>query len=130
MDGERNQRVTEVRETSQPVTTTQPVATTRATDGGVIARRVVYYIGGVIIALLALRMIFLLLGANEDSSFVSFIYNLAGIFAAPFYGIFSYEPAYGRSVFEISTLVAIIIYALLTIGIGKLFTLGSRRSDV
>lgn len=103
----------------RPATTT--VARSRASSG-VVARRVVYYIGGVIVALIALRFIFLLLGANRDSGFVDFIYNLSGIFVAPFVGIFG-EPTFGVAYFETSSLVAIIVYALLAIGIGKLFTL-------
>lgn len=96
--------------------------------GSVVAARVVWYIAGVIISLLALRLILQLLGANEGNPFVDLVYGLSGIFAAPFFGMFSYEPSYGVSYFEISTLVAILIYALLGWGISRLFTLGSRRT--
>lgn len=91
-------------------------------SGGTMAKRIVYYIGGVIIALIALRFIFLLLGANRGSGFVDFIYDLSGIFVGPFVGIFG-EPTFGVSYVETSSIVAIIVYALITIGIGKLFTL-------
>jgi hypothetical protein len=108
------------------VTTDAPVerqtVTRSSASGGIVARRVVYYIGGVIIALIALRFIFLLLGANKGSGFVDFIYNVSGIFVAPFVGIFG-EPTFGVSYFETSSLVAIIVYGLITVGIGKLFTL-------
>jgi hypothetical protein len=110
--------------TTEPVVerpTTTTVERSGAT-GGVVARRVVYYIAGVIIALIALRFIFLLLGANRGSGFVDFIYNLSGIFVAPFVGIFG-EPTFGVSYFETSSLVAIIVYGLIAVGIGKLFTL-------
>lgn len=89
---------------------------------GTLAKRIVYYIGGVIIALIALRFLLLLLGANQGSGFVDFIYGLSGIFVAPFVGIFG-EPTFGQSYVETSSIVAIIVYALLTVGIGKLFTL-------
>jgi hypothetical protein len=98
--------------------------------GSVVAARVVWYIAGVIISLLALRLILQLLGANEGNPFVDLVYGLSGIFAAPFFGMFSYEPSYGVSYFEISTLVAILIYALLGWGLARLFTLGSQRSSV
>lgn len=98
-------------------------------SGSTVAQRVVYYIGGVIIAFLALRMILLLLAANQGNAFVDFVYGVSSFFVAPFQGIFG-TPVYGNSVFDISTLVAIIVYALLTVGIAKLFTLGRAGSDV
>ena len=103
----------------EPVRTT---ATTTRASGGVLAKRIVYYIGGVIISIIALRFLFLLLGANLGSGFVDFIYDLSSIFVAPFVGKFG-EPTFGVSYVETSSIVAIIVYALLTIGIGKLFTL-------
>ena len=116
-------------EETRTTTTTaadEPVRAERVTraraSGGTLAKRIVYYIGGVIIALIALRFIFLLLGANRGSGFVDFIYDLSGIFVAPFVGIFG-APTFGVSYVETSSIVAIIVYALLTIGIGKLFTL-------
>ena len=126
----REEQVTEVREvaTDSGENVTRQRAVTRDTaPGNVVAKRVVYYITGVIIALLLLRLLLLLLAANKANGFVDFIYAVSGFFAAPFFGIFSYTPAYGSSVFEVSTVVAIIIYALLGWGIAKLFTLGSNR---
>lgn len=128
---QEDQETTEVRQTNEQVGNTnvqrETVARRSNVPGAVVARRVVYYIGGVIVALIALRFVFLLLGANQGSAFVDFIYGLSGVFVAPFNGIFG-EPTFGISYFETSSLVAIIIYALLTIGIGKLLTLGQPRS--
>ncbi len=125
------QHATEVRQTSRREGDANVYRETRSSvdraPGNVVARRIVQYITGFIITLLALRLLLLLLGANETNAFVNFIYNLSGFFAAPFYGIFSYQPVYGSSVFEVSTLVAIIIYALIGWGIAKLFTLGSNH---
>lgn len=127
----KQQRVTEVREV---VPEADDRAThSRAVDGGpapanIIAKRIVYYITGVIIALLLLRIILLLLAANQGNAFVDLVYAVSGFFAAPFYGIFNYTPSYGSSVFEISSVVAIIVYWLIGWGIAKLFTLGSRRT--
>lgn len=128
------------REVTQEVRTEEPVASTNvkrevvtetsAVPGNVVAQRVVWYIVGVIVGLLALRLIFQLLGANEGNGFVDFIYGLSGVFAAPFFGMFSYEPSYGVSYFEVSTLVAMVIYSLIGWAIAKLFTLGSRRTEV
>lgn len=122
-----------VRTTDEPARTDvdrDVVVTRDATSGGVLAARVVWYITGVIIALLALRLILQLLGANEGNPFVDLVYGLSGIFAAPFFGMFSYEPSYGVSYFEVSTFVAILIYALLGWGIARLFTLNRRSAEV
>lgn len=134
MNEDQDKQTTEVRESTErrgnTNVTRQSVATSTELSSAVIARRVVYYLAGVIIALLALRIVLLLLAANQGSGFVDFIYAVSGFFAWPFYGIFSYQPAYGQSVFEISSVVAIIIYALAAVGLGKLFTLGSSHDEV
>ena len=122
-----------VRTTDEPVRTDveREVVTDRSTaPGSVVAARVVWYIAGVIIALLALRLVLQLLGANEGNPFVDLVYGLSGFFAAPFFGMFNYQPSYGVSYFEVSTFVAILIYALLGWGIAKLFTLGSNRTEI
>lgn len=130
---EEDRQTTEVRSTSEQVGNTtvqrESVAKTTAVSGAVIAQRVVYYIGGVIISLLFVRLILQLLGANQGSDFVGFIYGLTSIFVAPFYGIFG-EPTFGQSQLETSTLVAIIVYALLTVGIAKLIGLTRPRTEV
>ena len=127
----RDRNVTEVRETrvDEPVVERQVVAD-RTVGSGVVIRRAIYYIFGIIIALLILRLILLLLAANQGAPFVDFVYNLSAVFAWPFFGIFSYQPTYGQSTLEISTLIAILVYALLAMGLGRLFTLGSRSTEV
>jgi hypothetical protein len=130
---QEDEQTTEVRQTDKQVGDTnikrESVRQTTSVSGVVIAQRVVYYLGGVIIALLFLRLIFQLFGANQASGFVDFIYSLSGVFVAPFFGIFG-EPTFGASHFETSTLVAIIIYALLTVGIAKLLTVTRPNEEV
>jgi hypothetical protein len=116
----------EKKQTTTTTTNERPVQTVQrssaSASGSVVAKRIVYYIGGFIIALIALRFVFLLLGANQGSPFVDFIYGISNLFVLPFNGIFG-EPTFGVSFFETSSLVAIVVYALLTVGVGKLFTL-------
>jgi len=107
----------------------QTVTTHSTVSGGVMLKRVVYYLGGVIIVLILVRFMLLLFGANPSNSFVDFIYNLSGVFVWPFYGIFNYQPSYGSSTLEVSSIVAIVIYALLAWGIGKLVTLNSNSPE-
>lgn len=83
----------------------------------------IYFLFGILEVLLAFRLILKLMGANIASGFVSFVYGLTSIFILPFEGIFRRGYADGietTSVFEPSTLVAIIVYALVAWGIVKL----------
>lgn len=128
----------EVRETREVQTTDEQVGATNvqrqtvseasSAPSNVVAQRVVWYVVGFIVALLGLRLILQLLGANQGNAFVDLVYGLSGIFAAPFFGMFSYTPSYGVSYFEVSTLVAILIYSLIGWGIAKLFTLNSTHA--
>lgn len=130
---QEDEQTTEVRETNTQVGDTnvsrEQVRRETHVSGAVVAQRVIYYLAGIIVSLLLLRFIFQLLGAAEGNAFVDFIYGLSGIFVAPFYGIFG-EPTFGQSQFETSTLVAIIIYALVAVGIAKLLTLSRPRDEI
>lgn len=131
---EEDKKTTEVRETNEQVGNTsvqrETVSTQTKTPNTVIFQRVVWYITGFILVLLALRLVLLLLAANDSSAFVSFIYTLSGVFAAPFFGIFNYQPTYGQFTFEISTVIAMIVYALAGWGIAKLATLSRPNEEV
>jgi len=107
----------------------QTVAHKSQVSSTVVAQRVVWFIVGLINAIIALRFVFLLLGANQGAAFTDFVYGLSGPFVAPFLGIFG-EPVYGESVFEISSLLAMVIYTLLGWGITKLITLARPQDEV
>lgn len=87
------------------------------------AERVVWFIAGILLILLAFRFIFVLLGANPANGFANFIYSTSHPFAAPFFGIFGYSLHYGISRVELSTLVAMAVYALIAFGITRLLTI-------
>ncbi len=127
------EQTTEVHET-----TTQPngalverhnVSRTSQTSGIVVAQRVVWFIVGVIDVLLAIRFVLLLLGANQGTGFVDFIYGITSVFVSPFVGIFG-EPVYGRFMFEWSSLLAIVVYTLVAWGIVKLITLARPQDEI
>jgi len=88
----------------------------------VVLTRAVWYILGVIAAILALRIVLLMLSANPETPFVEFVYSLSSIFIVPFYGIFE-EPDYTRFYLDTSSIVAIVVYWLLAIGLVKLINL-------
>lgn len=86
-------------------------------------RKIVNYILGILEALFAFRLIFKLLGANSESTFVSIIYNISGVFLAPFSGIFRTAVNEGietKSVIEPATIIAMIVYALIAYGVVRL----------
>jgi YggT family protein len=77
------------------------------------AKQIVWFIIGLIIALIALRFVLLALGANPANGFARFVYGLSRLFDAPFLGIFGAEPAIEGSYFEFASLIAIAVYLLL-----------------
>ncbi len=130
---DQEQKTTEVRTTNVQEGDTnvqrETVRSASVTDNRVVAQRVIWYIAGFIITLLALRVVLFMLGANQGSGFVDFIYAISGVFAAPFVGIFP-APVYGQFFFDTASMVAIAVYALVAWGVAKLFTLNSSRTDV
>ena len=94
-----------------------------------VAARVIYLAGGVIIGLLAIRFLLALLGANPGNAFASFIYDVSYPLAAPFFGLFSFSPALGRSQFELGTLIAMVVYALLTELVVRLTTIANHHDE-
>lgn len=95
-----------------------------------IIARVVYLVYGIISALLALRFVLMLLGANRGNAFTDFIFTVTQPLVAPFFGMFNYDPTYGTSRFELETLIAIAVYGLLAWVIVRLLTIGDRHAEV
>ena len=96
------------------------------------AKRVVYYILGILEVLLAFRFVFKILGANPDSGFVSVIYTISQVFLAPFAAIFSSAATQGietKAILEPSTLIAMVVYALVAWGIAKLIVIIKKGQD-
>ena len=92
-----------------------------------VAQRVIWYVAGALMALLAFRFLLSLLNANTANGLANFVYNVSYPFVAPFFSMFRYNNyAYGVSRFEVYTLVAIVFYALIAWGITKLVTINRR----
>jgi len=112
-----------------------PVANTvssRDATGYQTAEYLVYFFFGVLEVLLIFRFVFKLMGANDTSAFISFIYKLTDIFILPFEGIFSrlFTKVVGTtSVIEPSTLVAIVVYAVIGLGLVKLIRIISGKQQ-
>lgn len=113
-------------------TTTTKTAATDAdrTDTPDTAARVVWFITGLLMVLLAFRFMLSLLGANRENGFADLIYSITYPFVAPFFGLFGYQVQYGVSRFEIETLVAMAVFALIGYGIARLLTINRRQRAV
>lgn len=93
--------------------------------------QLVYVIAGIVITLIILRVILKALAANAGAGFTSFIYGLTAPLVAPFQGIFATPQSSNGSVFELSSIVAIIVYALVAWAVVRLIeVLGQRRTPV
>jgi len=125
-------RVERVVETN-PTTTTEPIAAAPATatvQRQTVAERIIWYIAGVILVLLAFRFVLTLLGANPANGFANFIYSVSHPFVAPFFSLFGYNFHYGISRFEIYTLVAMAVYAIIAWGLARLVTINRPATVV
>ena len=104
----------------------------KTSESNLKARRIVYYIFGVLEVLFAFRLVFKLLGANPQSPFVSVIYSVTQVFLSPFIGIFRSATTKGietQSVLEPTLLIAMIVYALLAWGIVKLILISKSPEN-
>jgi len=76
--------------------------------------RAIYLIFGLIEALLAIRFVLKALGANAEAGFAQLMYGVTGPLVAPFSGLFGTPQAASGAVLEVHTLIALVIYALVT----------------
>ena len=89
--------------------------------------QIVWYIAGFLEAILAFRFVLKLLGANAGAGFTSFIYGITYPFASPFLNVFKITKVEG-SIFEWTTLLAMLVYWFIAMAIGKLFVMGKTVS--
>lgn len=73
--------------------------------------QVIWLLLGVLESVLALRFLFKLIGVNPANSFATLLYGVTDFFVAPFASLTRAPSAEGM-VFEFSTLIAMIVYAL------------------
>jgi len=105
----------------ETVTTRQPgyASTERVTHDAAAERRLGFYqatriiwtILGILEVLLGLRFMLKLIAANPNSGFAVFMYGITGLFVAPFTGLVG-TPTSGGTSLEVTTLIAMAIYAL------------------
>jgi hypothetical protein len=89
--------------------------------------QIVWYLLGFIEILLLFRFALKFLGANPGAGFTNFIYGATYVFAAPFLSVFHITNVEG-SIFEWTTLLAMLVYWIVAMGIVKLLLMGKTVS--
>jgi hypothetical protein len=89
--------------------------------------QIVWYILGILEALLAFRFVLKLLAANGGAGFTSLIYSVTHPFVIPFLSVFKVSQVAG-SVFEWTTILAMFVYWLIAIAVTKLLVMGKSVS--
>lgn len=101
-----------------------------ANQNSAVARivNIVYLLFGALELLLAVRVILFLIGANMDNSFASFIDDMSSPFVALFASLLE-NPTLGTAgVLEVTTLIAMLVYAIVAWLLGRLLWLTLSRS--
>ncbi len=91
--------------------------------------QVVWFALGIVEALLMFRFILKMLGANPAAGFTNFIYSITAPIAGPFLSVFALGRVEGSPyVLEWSTLLAMLVYAVVAYGILKIFFMSKTVS--
>ena len=88
--------------------------------------RIIWSILALLEILLGLRFMFKLIGANPDSGFAALVYGITNLFVGPF-ALLVGTPASGGMSLELTTLIAMGIYALITWGIVRVIQIATDR---
>jgi YggT family protein len=81
--------------------------------------QLIWLLLGIFEAVLALRVMFKLIGVNPENTFAAFLYGVTRIFVAPFATLTS-APSAGGMILEISTFIAMIVYLLIAWAIERI----------
>lgn len=84
------------------------------------SHHIIWFIVGLIDAVLGFRFIFEVFGANPYSGFAQFIYSISYPFMQPFRSLFGVTNVANYSYFDWSVLIAIVVYLLIGYGLVQL----------
>ena len=95
--------------------------------------QLVWLFAGLIVIVIGFRVVLMMVAANAANLFAQFIYNLSWWFVAPFSGLVAAPPLANGGTFEISSLIAMLVYIILAFVIDRLLDIllagwGRRRS--
>jgi hypothetical protein len=100
-----NNRISEVQTTQKEPERERRIFTFKATQ-------IIWLLFGILEVMIALRIGLKLIGANPASPIAVFIYGFTGLFLLPFQGLIG-TPTSGDLVLEISSIIALVVYALI-----------------
>jgi uncharacterized protein YggT (Ycf19 family) len=92
------------------------------------ATEVIYLVFGIIDGLLLIRLVLKLLAANPLAGFSKFIYGLTDVFLAPFRNLLPTVGGGSGAVLEMSTVIAVIVYALVGWALVRLVAIAFFRN--
>lgn len=111
------EHIEEIRVIQQPSVETRQVVTenVNASKRQTLQRvsALLGFLFGALEALIGLRILLKLIEANPNNAFASAVYNFTGLFVAPFNSLIGNPSAAGGRVLEITSVVAIVVYALI-----------------
>jgi hypothetical protein len=94
---------------AQPVASETHHVVETQPSGGEVARRVIVLVFGIIQILILIRIVLLLIGANQAQPLVDFILTLSTLFVAPFEGILGTDAVgAGGSVLDMAAVLALL----------------------
>ncbi|MBI5667567.1 MAG: YggT family protein [Chloroflexi bacterium] len=93
--------------------------------------QIIWIIFGIIIGLIAFRIVLRLIVANPEATFAQFVYSVTDVFLWPFFGLTATPTTTTGVAFEVSSVIAMVVYALaawvLTLLVRALFSKTSVR---
>lgn len=110
------QVIRKVKTEVSPIPAEHPVKVFKSKKAIFRTYQIVWYLLGVVEALLLFRLALKAFGANAGSGFADLIYTLSAPFALPFIGIFG-PTVSDTAIIEWSTILAAIVYLILAFGI-------------
>lgn len=84
--------------------------------------QLVWLLFGTLEALVTIRIMLKLIAANPNNWFTSFVYQLTDVFLWPFQNIVA-NPSFQNSVIELTSLIAILVYAMVAWALARLIWL-------
>jgi hypothetical protein len=91
------------------------------------ANQAIWYILGILEAVLLFRFFLKLFGANPGAGFTNFMYNVSLPLVSPFQSVFKVTNVQGN-IFEWTTLLAMFVYWLIAVGIVRLLIMSKTVS--
>ncbi len=89
--------------------------------------QIVWYLLSLLEVILMFRFVLKLMGANPEAGFTNFVYAITWPFTAPFLAVFPVSTVEG-SIFEWTTLLAMVVYWAVAMAIIRLFLISKTVS--